>query len=200
LALWRGQFSIKEAYQNEQGWPGRLPWGGVYPAMETVWKIIGPGTRVWSFHIHATCMLPDCNVQGVSSFRFSPSWNRVYFGTAQEARDILQAEGLNYFFFSKELRIPAADPLPTSPLFAPDSMKRYLGIRWTDGTSYLLTWSGPGIEPISAQFLDDWRASDVAADPNDFQKTWKPVSDFVNAHRNDLHPFVLPWCANVRCG
>ena len=64
------------------------------------------------------------------------------FGQPEEAKRALQAADLNYFLFTREDSI--ADPLPLSPLFTPDNIGRYLGVRWTDGTSVLLTWLGPG--------------------------------------------------------
>jgi hypothetical protein len=32
-------------------------------------------------------------------------------------------------------------------------------VKWTDGTDVLLTWKGPGIEPLSAQWVDKYRAT-----------------------------------------
>jgi hypothetical protein len=198
-----GDFSIRDAYRNQQGWPARMPWGGIYPAMEQVRQIVGPGTRVWSFHIHSYCMLPDCNAQGRLSFRFSPSWQTVIFGPPAPARDTLKSEGLSYFFFSKELSLAVQDLLPASALFSPDEIGKYLGVRWTDGTSYLLTWIGPGAEPVSEEFLSDFRAR-LAIDGYDIEGTrilWRPVADYITAHRDDLHPFAAPWCTNpnIRC-
>jgi len=40
-----------------------------------------------------------------------------------------------------------------SPLFAPDNIAKYLGLRWTDGTTNLLTWLGPDITPLSPDWL-----------------------------------------------
>ncbi len=198
-----GKFSIRDAYRNQQGWPGRMPWGGIYPAMEDVREIVGPGTRVWSFHIHSYCMLPDCNAQGSVSFRFSPSWQTIVFGTAKQASDALKMEGLSYFFFSKELGVSLTDLLPASPLFSPGEIGNYLGIKWTDGTSYLLTWLGPGVEPVSRKFLEDFR-SRLDADQYDIEGTrslWRPVSDYITAHQSNLQPFAGPWCIDpaVRC-
>jgi hypothetical protein len=198
-----GDFSIRDAYQNQQGWPGRLPWGGIYPAMEKVRQIVGPRTRVWSFHIHSYCMLPECNAQGSFSFRFSPSWQTIIFGTAKQATDTLRSERLNYFFFSKELGVSGTDLLPASRLFSPDEIGNYLGIKWTDGTSYLLTWLGPGVEPVADKFLGEFRAR-LDADRFSIEgkrSLWRPISDYTIEHKNDLHPFAGPWCTNpaIRC-
>jgi len=76
----------------------------------------------------------------------------VIFGAPKQASDTLKREGLNYFFFSRELGTSRTDLLPVSQLFAPDQIGNYLGIKWTDGTSYLLTWLGPDVQPISPAF------------------------------------------------
>jgi len=198
LRMADGRFSIHDAYENQAGGLNRMPWGGIYPAMETVWRIAGPGTRIWSFHFHSYCMLPGCNTQGSVSVRFSPSWPTVLFGTPEEARGVLEREGLNYFFFSKELATSTTDLLPASDLFSRNQIGKYLGIRWTDGTSYLLTWLGPGVEPISEKFLAEFRArlEGDGYDIDGMRRLWRPVSDHVTSHRDDLRPFAAPWCTN----
>jgi hypothetical protein len=197
-SLWKGRFSIEAAYRNQQGWPGRLPFGAVYPAMEEVWRIVPPRGRIWSFHIHSYCMLPDCNVQGFLSFRFSPSWEDVFLGTPDAAVKALKAEGLNYFFYSSELQMH--DLLPYAPIFSPDQIERYLGVRWTDGVSYLLTWRSEETPLLSQEFLTAYRKS--VAINNKFMHfdsgQWKRTSQYVDDHRSDLHGFILPWCVN--CG
>ena len=76
------------------------------------------------------------------------------------AKRRLQEAGLNYFLFMKNYRL--LDLLPYGRLFAPETIGRYLGIKWTDGTTYLLTWIGPDTSPIGANFLDDYsRARNV---------------------------------------
>ena len=48
---------------DQAGWPG-LPNGtAIYPAMYEAWKKVGPGKRIWSFHILSYCMLPGCHVR-----------------------------------------------------------------------------------------------------------------------------------------
>jgi hypothetical protein len=194
--LWHGRFSLKEAYQNQQGWPGRMPWGGIYPPMETVWRIVGSHTRIVSFHIHSYCMLPGCNVETLSAFRFSRHWSTVYFDTPQRAAEVLHQEGTNYFFFSKELQIFST--LPAAPVFSPDHISEQLGVRWTDGTSYLLTWIGPETKPLDAAVVAAY-AMAVEHAPGGYQgfigyqKDWKAVSRYLSAHP-DPRPFLLPWC------
>lgn len=194
-ALWSGRYSVADAYQNQQGWPGRKPWGGIYPAAEKVWRILPAGTRVWSFHVWTYCMLPNCNFQGRASFIFSRQWPVVYFGTPERARAALHAEGLDFFFFTKELTIE--DPIVRAPLFSPDNIGKYLAERWTDGTSYLLTWPGPNTQPLDKNFLDAYR-SRAETDRIRFDAGgWKQVADAIasqEAEGEKLHPFPLPWC------
>jgi len=54
-------------------------------------------------------------------------------------------------------RNPQLDLLPYSKLFAPDTIGDYLGIKWTDGSAFLLTWSGPDTTPITSEFLEIYR-------------------------------------------
>jgi hypothetical protein len=192
--VWSGNFSLKDAYRNQQGWPGSMASGGIYPGMEIPWKIAGPGTRIWSFHVHSYCMLPDCNMQGFFSMRFSPHWQTVFFDTPAHAASVLRIEGLNYFFFSKELDL--RDPLPNAPLFSPEHIAGHLAIRWTDGTSYLLTWPGPDTRPIGRTFLDAYSAAiKRSSTVQGFSvPVWKAISDHINHHAGDLRPFRLPWC------
>jgi hypothetical protein len=143
-------------------------------------------------------MLPECNVQGVSSFRFSPSWQTVFFGSPDEAVKALKSENLNYFFFSSELGMQ--DVLPFAPIFSPDQVDRYLGIRWTDGVSYLLTWRNSDTIPIGPEFLTEYRKSvanneKLVSFPSG---QWKRISDYVDLHKSDLHSFILPWCTNCQ--
>jgi hypothetical protein len=196
--LWRGKLSVEGAYRNQQGWPGRMPFGAIYPAMESVQQIVGPRTRVWSFHIHSYCMLPECNVQGIMSFRFSSSWQTVFFGSPDEAVAALKSEHLNYFFFSGELGMQ--DVVPFAPMFSPDQIDRHLAVRWTDGVSYLLTWPGPDTTPIGPEFLAAYRKS-VAENAQHMpfdSGEWKRISDYVDLHKDNPHGFILPWCTNCQ--
>ena len=164
--------------------------------METSWRIVGPNRRIWSFHVWSYCMLPGCNMQHYMSMRFSRSWPIIFFGPPAKAAATLHAEGLDYFFFSSQLsRI--TDPLPRAPLFSPDLIDRYLAIRWTDGTSYLLTWPGPETRPIDRSFLEAYRKQ-VEQSPicRDFPiAMWKTIADRIDDQEGQpLRPFELPWC------
>jgi hypothetical protein len=39
-------------------------------------------------------------------------------------------------------------------LFAPETIGHYLGAKWGDGSTYLLTWIGPETRPIGPEFLE----------------------------------------------
>ena len=198
LQLASGQFSLKEAYQHQEGWLV-VPWGAIYPGVVEPWRIAGPGTRIWSFHIWSYCMLPDCNMQEFVSERFSKSWQTVLYGQPERGIDALRGEGLNYFFFSSELPM-TNDPLPTSAIFSPDEIRKHLAIRWTDGTSYLLTWPNERTQPIDEKFLDAYRRAAEAGNGFDFSRAahLEEISNYLNTHKNDLHPFCLPWLGDCR--
>ncbi len=151
-----GKFSIYDSYVDQSGWPGRGPDGAIRPWAFAAWKQLGPGTRFWVFDTHTYCMLPDCRPEAMMSFRLSPHLLDILFGTAPAAREILQREGLNYFLFTMEDRI--SDPLLCSALFAPDHVAEYFGTKWRDSGHALLTWLGPGVEPLSPELLEGYRA------------------------------------------
>jgi hypothetical protein len=99
-------------------------------------------------------MLPECLIENYSSF-IIPGWPTVMFGNPEEARAALQAGGLNYFLLTTDF--PIRDSLVWSPLFSPDNISKYLGIRWTDGTTTLLTWLGPDTAPLDEAWLKVYR-------------------------------------------
>jgi hypothetical protein len=198
LRLASGQFSLKEAYQHQEGWLV-MPWGAIYPGVVEPWRIAGRGTRIWSFHIWSYCMLPDCNMQEFLSERFSKSWQTVLFGQPEQGIDALRREGLNYFFFSSELPM-TNDLLATSEIFSPDEISNRLAVRWTDGTSYLLTWPDETTQPIDEKFLDAYRHAVEGGSGVDLSRGahLKSISDYLKANKNDLRPFCLPWLGDCR--
>ena len=46
------------------------------------------------------------------------------------------------------------DLLAVQPPVAPDTIGRYLGVKWSDGSAFLLTWIGPETTPIGPDFLE----------------------------------------------
>ena len=165
MSFLSGRYSIYDAYTQQAEWPSRMPYGAIYPGSLKVWNEVGRGTRVWSFHVHAYCMLPDCRWETDRSFTMSPHTFEILFGPPDRARDILRHEGLNYFLISRELGVE--DVRAGVGLLAPDTIGDYLGVKWTDGTTYLLTWLGPGVQQLSAEWLANYRQQ-VSESPNPF--------------------------------
>jgi hypothetical protein len=126
-------------------------------------------------------------------FRFARRWETpyiVYGGEPAEAMKHLREDGVNFFFFSNELKVLSG--LPDTPLFSPGTMGKYLGIRWTDGTSYLLTWLGKDTMPIDDSFLAAY-----AKDPTLVVEPRKdPLFEYFKRHEGHLRPVALPWCRN----
>jgi hypothetical protein len=157
IAYAAGMRSIDDAYVRRSSWGYHMPWGAIYPASRAAYAIVGPHTPIWSLHVHSYCMLPDCQMESFMSFSMSDNWYRVMFGSAEEAKKTLQRAGINYFLYSRELAGPGlgiTDPLPLSNLFSPDHIAEHLALRWTDGTTSLLTWPGTDTRPLD----DDWIA------------------------------------------
>jgi hypothetical protein len=89
------------------------------------------------------------------------------YGTPEEGRAVLQAAGINHFLFSRELakKVRVHDLLPLSPLFSPDNIARYLGVRWSDRNTVLLTWSGPQTRPLDGALVEDYRRAARSSAP-----------------------------------
>jgi hypothetical protein len=191
-----GGMSLENAYQHP-GWPARYPWGGIYPAMEEVWKIVGRGAAVYSLNLQSYCMLPDCRVLTWDNTRTVPDFQTVLFGTPDEGMAAIKRAGIDYFFYSTELaELPSgiATPIVLSPIFAPDAIAQYFVIKWSDGTSYLLTWADRSERPLDPSFLAAYRRqikdSPIAAS---FPlAAWRSVFDHFRTY--GVHPYRLPWC------
>jgi hypothetical protein len=175
-----GKYSIDRAYTT-QSFPGRFPWGAIYPGARAAYNIVGPRTLIWAFQITSFCMLPDCLIASYPAFLMGRDWDRVMFGEPEEAKEALQKAGINYFLFTKESQF--SDPLMTAPLFSPDQISRYVGIRWTDGTTALLTWLQPGMQPFDESWLEPYRQVAETAMPVD------GVKDIFARLRATPHPW-----------
>ena len=201
---WRfltGSFSLKDANQNQVGWEAKHPTGGIWPGLEVPWKIVGPNTPIVAFHIHAYCMLPDCNVVVPITFRLGKHWKTpylMYLGSADQAEAQLRADGINYFFVSKDLPVYSFFQ-GILPALAPEIRKR-LGIRWTDGRNYLLTWRGKDTTPIDDEFMKFYAKTVHLGVESPCEKGMPgaqcPVYHHLLRHEADLRPFALPWCLN----
>ena len=173
--------------------PPQTRLAGTYPGARGAYATVGPHTPIWSLHLDTYCMLPDCKVMNFLYFIMTPSWGRLMWGTPEEGRAALRAAGLNYFLYSRELQI--FDPLPLSPLFSPDNIARYLGIRWTDGTTALLTWSKPDTTALDEEWIADYRQSVATSPfvrkfPNAAMKT---IFEQLEAAPHSRRPFEPPW-------
>ncbi len=187
-----GVMSIDDAFTRPTTWSFHTPWGATYPGARGAYAIVGPRTPIWTMHIHSYCMLPDCTMEAFMSFNMTKRWDRIMLGSAEEAREILQAAGINYFLFSSELVI--ADPIPRSHLFSPDNIANNLALRWTDGTTSLLTWPGPGTRPLDEAWLAKYRKSvaDLHAFPASYIDTIQDIYRRYYAMPHPWKPIPLP--------
>jgi hypothetical protein len=158
LRFFFGRFSLAEAY----GHVGGYAFGGINPDALNAARQLPYGTPIWSTNIDSYCKVPGCLIESVISFKMSGRLDEILGGDPELAKQRLQEAGLNYFLFMKDLRI--IDLLPFSRLFAPDTIGRYLGIKWTDGSTFLLTWTGPDTTPIGPDFLEAYTRQRAAPD------------------------------------
>jgi hypothetical protein len=150
-----GSASIYDAFVDQKGWSGRFGDPAIRPWALAVWKELGPGARFWTFSNHTYCMVPGCRPEIFDAFRLSPRTLDIMLGPPAQAQAILHEERLDHFLV--EMDDGLRDLLMCAPLFAPDRIQDHLGTRWTDGTHYLLTWLGPGIEPLTPAWLERYR-------------------------------------------
>jgi hypothetical protein len=153
--VWRfaiGKYSLAEAYGHATS---PYAFGGINPGALAAAKTLPFGTPIWSTNVDSYCMAPGCLIESVSSFKMSGRLDEILGGDPELAKRRLQEAGLNYFLFMKNFRL--LDVLPYSRLFAPETIGRYLGVKWTDGTTFMLTWIGPDTTPIGTDFLDAYR-------------------------------------------
>lgn len=159
LRYFSGQMSIYSAFKHQEAQAGSLPWGAIHPGAESAWLFLGPAVRIESLHIHTYCMLPDCWMQSWASFPLGEDFQQVFYGTPDEARAALQAEKVDHFLYVKSLRMESE--LPLTALFSPDNIGDYLGVEWTDGDAYLLTWLGPpSVRRLPPDWIDEYRTHD----------------------------------------
>jgi hypothetical protein len=184
-----GRNSIDGAYTTQYG----PPWTAIYAGARGAYGVVGPGTPIWSFHIHTYCMLPDCLIETFMSFLMTRHWDHVMFGTPDEAKQLLQAAHFNYFLFSREDEI--RDPLPLSHLYSPDNIGNYLGIRWTDGTTTLLTWLGPDVAPLDQAWITSYRLA-IQQSPTVQSFPYEAMKQIFTRLDATPHPWQatrLPW-------
>jgi hypothetical protein len=153
LHFFVGNYSLADAYAHQDA---GLPFGGINPQALAAWRQVEGGGRIWATNVDGYCMVPGCWVESVVSFKMSGKLDEIVTGSPDEAKRLLQEAGLNYFLVSQGSRL--IDLLPYSKLFAPDTIGQYLGIKWTDGSAFLLTWIGPNTTPLTPQFFEMYRA------------------------------------------
>jgi hypothetical protein len=158
LRFFSGRFSLAEAY----GHVGGYAFGGINPDALNAARQLPYGTPIWSTNVDSYCMVPGCLIESAISFKMSGRLDEILGGDPELAKQRLQEAGLNYFLFMKDYRI--IDLLPFSRLFAPDTIGRYLGVKWSDGSTFLLTWVGPDTTPIGPDFLEAYTRRRAAPD------------------------------------
>lgn len=148
-----GSYSLREAYAHIED--GGLPFGGINPHALAASQRVKSGTPIWASTIDAYCMVPGCWMESVASFKMSGKLDEIVTGSPERSRELLQQAGLDYFLFIENAIL--LDLIPYSKLFSPNTIGEYLGIKWTDGTAFLLTWIGPETTPITSEFLDMYK-------------------------------------------
>jgi hypothetical protein len=149
LRFFSGRFSLADGYAHADS---GYAFGAIDPEALKVARQVPYGTPIWSTNVDSYCMVPGCLMESVISFKMSGRLDEILGTDPDLAKQRLQEAGLNYFLFRKDYRL--IDLLPYGRLFAPDTIGRYLGVKWSDGTSFLLTWIGPDTTPIGPDFLD----------------------------------------------
>ena len=147
-----GDFSLADAYSRQDL---VFPFGGINPHTLAASRQVEAGTSIWSTSIDSYCVAPSCWIESILSFKLSGQLDQIVAAPPERAKQLLEAAGLNYFLVSKNSQM--VDVLPYSKLFAPDTIGRYLAIKWTDGTAFLLTWIGPGTTAITPEFIKSYK-------------------------------------------
>jgi hypothetical protein len=144
-----GRYSLADAYGHATS---GYAFGAINPGALAAAQQLPYGTPIWSTNVDSYCMAPGCLIESVISFKMSGRLDEILGGDPELAKQRLQDAGLNYFLFMKDFRM--VDLLSFSRLFAPETIGRYLGVKWSDGSTFLLTWIGPDTTPIGPEFLD----------------------------------------------
>ena len=155
-----GHWSLGEAYRHVDG---PFAFGAINSGAFAAAQLLPPGTPIWSTNVDSYCMVPGCLIESSISFKMSGRLDDIVSDDPDLAKRRLQEAGLNYFLFSKDSRI--IDLTPYGKLFAPDTIGRYLGVKWSDGSTYLLTWIGPETHPLSPDFLEAYIRRRSEPDP-----------------------------------
>jgi hypothetical protein len=144
-----GSYSLAQAYSHANS---LYAFGAINPGALAAAQQLPYGTPIWSTNVDSYCMVPGCLIESVISFKMSGRLDEILGGDPDLAKQRLQEAGLNYFLFMKDYRM--IDLLPFSRLFALDTIGGYLGVKWSDGSTFLLTWIGPDTTPLGPDFLE----------------------------------------------
>ena len=158
LRFFFGHFSLADAYSHVGGYA----FGAINPDVLKAARQLPSGTPIWSTNVDSFCMVPGCLIESAISFKMSGRLDEILGGNPELAKKRLQEAGLNYFLFIKDHRI--VDLLPFSHLFAPDTIGRYLGVKWSNGSTFLLTWIGSDTTSIGPDFLEAYTRGRAAPD------------------------------------
>ncbi len=159
LRFFSGRFSLADAYMHATS---GYAFGAINPDTLKAARQLPYGTPIWSTNVDSYCMVPGCLIEDVISFKMSGRLDEVLGGAPELAKQRLQEAGLNYFLFMEDYRL--LDLLPYSRLFAPETIGRYLGVKWNNGSTFLLTWIGPDTTPIGPDFLEAYTRQRAAPD------------------------------------
>jgi hypothetical protein len=193
MRLLKGKYSLADAYAHQ---PSGLPFGGIHPGAYTAVQQVPMGSRVWSTNVDSYCMAPNCVIESVISFKLSANLSDILSGTPADAKKILQQEKLNYFLVSKDSML--LDLLPFSHLFDPTNISQYLGIKWTDGNTYLLTWREDSTQPLDAKFIAMYKKLiKKSIHPwfrfNEAVPAMKQTMAILESSPHPWKPIVFPW-------
>lgn len=191
-----GQYSLADAYAHQ---PVGLPFGGIHPGAYAAYKRIPAGSRIWSTNVDSYCMAPDCQIESIISFKLSSNMNDILSGSPERAKKILQEEKLNYFLVMSDSML--LDMLPFSHLFNSNNIAKYLGIKWTNGKTYLLTWREDGTAPLTPKFMKMYKR--LIHEANHpwfrFNEAVIAMNDTMQGFNHLQHPWTpieFPWRKN----
>jgi hypothetical protein len=154
-----GDYSFAEAYTRQDIGP---PFGGIDPEALAAWRHVEPGAKIWGTTNTFYCMVPGCMIETFLNFKI-PRILDIMTGSPEQAKQLFQNAGVNYFLVVKDRKIGVLASY--SRLFAPETIGRYLAVKWTDGSAFLLTWIGPHTTPIGSEFLDIYKELQPVPDP-----------------------------------
>jgi hypothetical protein len=171
-----GNASIADAY---------TPQKAVWPAALEMSAVTEPGAPIWISQVGwQFCVAPTCNLQSFFSFSMGRDWATIMFDSPSLAKAALQAERLNYFAI--DTSAPFFDLLPYSAMFRPDVIGDYLGVIWTNGTVYLLTWRSERTTPMPPEFYVQYRKCiESALQFADFKQLYARLADIYERWKVD---------------